>query len=282
MSDTDQLVAEHASTALLEQGNEIIPELERLADSSFTDAVKLESIERILAHLRFQSVKSSLSNWLQSEEKDLMEAAYAICSYQFPELSIEEFTNKFQTLRHECWMKINPRQTSFESVRAFNRVFFDEFDFKRVDQSPHLPFDLFLNSVLESREGTDVALGLIYCIVAQSLDLPVFGVASLNNRAPFMLGYLDQKRLLPLLDWGIDNNGVLFYISVGTKGVIVDPQNLKEIFESKGLPQHRAQFEPSANSLIIKKYISDIRRSYSNQPHFRYKLSDLDELLDLF
>lgn len=282
MDDSDQMVVEHAKDKLLEYGEDIIPELELLEEDCFARPIQISNISEVLTCLRFQRVKRDLKNWLNSEEKSLMQAVYTICSYQFPELKVEEFTAKFKDLRHQCWMEINSRQTSFEKVDALNKIFFDTFDFTLVDKVPYSPFELFVNSVMDTKEGTDLSLGLVYSMVAQSLDIPIYGVTTMNNRAPFVLAYMDKDNLLPILDWGIDNNGVLFYIGVGTKGLIVDPQQLKEVYLSEGLPQNRAQFEPSPNSVIIKKYLNDIKRSYSNQVHFRYKLRDIEELLELF
>lgn len=282
MDDSDQMVVEHSKDTLLQYGEEIIPELELLEEDCFMRPAQIANISEVLSCLRFQKVKKELKNWVKSEDKNLLQAVYTICSYQFPELKIEEFTAKFQEIRHLCWMEINSRQTSFEKVDALNKVFFDVYDFIKVDKVPYSPFEIFVNSVMETREGTDLSLGLIYSMIAQSLDIPIYGVTTMNNRAPFVLAYLDKDNLLPILDWGIDNNGVLFYIGVGTKGLIIDPQQLKEAFLSEGLPQNRAQFEPSPNSVIIKKYLNDIKRSYANQVHFRYKLRDVEELLELF
>src|SRR5690554_4313939 len=282
MDDSDQMVVMHAKNKLLEYGEEIISELEILEEDCFTRPVQVSNISEVLSCLRFQKLKKNLKNWLDSDEKNLLEAVYTISTYQFPELKIEDFTSKFQELRHQCWMEINSRQTSFEKVDALNKVFFDVYDFIRVDKVPYSPFEIFVNSVMDTREGTDLSLGLIYSMVAQSLDIPIYGVTTMNNRAPFVLAYLDKDNLLSILDWGIDNNGVLFYIGVGTKGLIIDPQQLKEAYLSEGLPQNRAQFEPSPNTVIIKKYLLDIKRSYSNQPQFRYKLRDIEELLELF
>ena len=282
MDDPDQMVVEHAREKLLEYGDDIIPKLEHLEEDCFIDPNQLINISVVLDALRFQRIKNALKCWLKSDDKSLMQAVYTICSYQFPDLSIEDFTAKFQDLRHQCWMEMSSRQTSFEKVEALNKVFFDVFDFVRVNEVPHSPFDIFVNSVMESKEGTDISLGLIYSLVAQSLDIPIYGVTTMNNRAPFVLAYMDKDNLLPILDWGIDNNGVLFYIGVGTKGLIIDPQQLKEAYFSEGLPQNREQFEPSPNTLIVKKYLKDIKRSYSNQAQFRYKLKDIEELLELF
>ena len=282
MDDPDQLVVDHAMGRLMEYGDDIIPNLEHLEDDCFIHPIQMQNISIVLDALRFLRIKNELKNWLNSEDKDLMKAVYAICSFQYPDLTIEDFTSKFQKLRHQCWMEISSRQTSFEKVDALNRVFFDSFNFLRVKEVPYSPFEIFVNSVMDCKEGTDLSLGLIYSIVAQSLDIPIYGVTTMNNRAPFVLAYMDKDNLLPILDWGINNNGVLFYISVGNKGLVIDPKQMKEAYLSEGLPINRGQFEPSPNSVLIKKYLMDIKRSYENHTQFRYKLRNIEELLELF
>lgn len=282
MDDPDAVVMEHAKQTLIECGEEIIPQLEIIEEDSIDNPLRIENIKEVLGCLRFQKVKKSLESWLSSSDKNLLEAVYIINSYQFPELKIEDFTRQFQELKHRCWMKLNSRQTSFEKIATINKVFFEEFAFVQPTKLPYSPFEIFLNSVLDTKEGTDLSLGLVYSLVAQSLELPVYGVTTMNHRAPFVLAYLDKSNLLPVLNWGIDNNGVLFYIQVGEKGNIVDPQHFKKSYFELGLPQSRAQFEPSPNTIVMKKYLRDIRRSFSNQPYYRYKLDDIDELLGLF
>ena len=282
MDDSDLMVVDHAFNTLLDYGIEIIPELEELEEESYDNLIQNENITKILSQLRLQRVKSSLKCWLDSDDKDLVQAVFSICSYQFPNLDFDAFNLGIQHMKDRCWKVINPRQTCFEKVDALNSVFFDELNFIKIGGILPSPFDIFVNSVMETKEGTDLSLGLIYSIVAQSLELPIYGVTTMNNRAPFVLAYLDKDNLLPVLNWGINNNGVLFYIGIGMKGLVIDPQHLKETYHSKGLPENKSQFAPSPNSMIIKKYLNDIKRSYANHIHYRYKLRDIDELLELF
>lgn len=282
MDDSDEMVVDHAFHTLLDYGPGIIFELEQLEEESFDNPTQIENISKILGKLRLQRVKSSLIEWLDSDNKDLIQAVYSICTYQFPNLDFDEFNLEIQQLKDRCWKSINPRQTSFEKVNALNSVFFDDFNFIKIEGTSSSPFGILVNSVLETKEGTDLSIGLIYSIVAQSLGLPIYGVTTMNNRAPFVLAYLDKNNLLPILNWGIDNNGVLFYIGIGIKGLVIDPQHLKETYHSRGLPQNKSQFAPSPNSMVIKKYLNDIKRSYENHTYYRYKLQDIEELLELF
>lgn len=282
MDDPDELVSSHVENQLLKKGEELIPTLEQILESSMNHPEKVEQINGLLSQLRFEKVLNDLKQWIGSEEKSLIEGLYIVSKYQFPELNQEDFTNQFLTLKEAIWLEINSKQTSFEVVNIMNKVFYDHFDFKKASNFPTSPFDIFINSAFESREGTDITLGLIYSIVAQSLEIPVYGVTPLQGSGPFMLAYLDRNNLLSLLDWGIDNNGVLFYISVSNKGVIVEPERLKEAYAAKGMDHLKSCFEPSPNTTLVKKYLQEIYKSCENNVQFRYKLDHIESMISLF
>lgn len=282
MDDPDEGVANHVEDQLLQKGVGLIPTLEEMLESSLDDPEKAERLSKLLAQLRFEKVVNELKAWKKSEDKSLIEGLFIICRYQFPELCEKEFVSQFSSLKEAVWLEINHKQTSFESVKIFNKIFYDHFDFKKSSNFPVSPFDIFVNAVFESREGTDLSLGLIYSIVAQSLDLPIYGVTPLRGSGPFMLAYLDRNKLLNWLDWGIDDNGVLFYISVSNKGVIVEPRRLKEAYASKGMDHIKSCFEPTPNTVLIKKYLEELRKSCENNVQFRYKIDQLNQLIDIF
>lgn len=282
LDDPDEVISTHVQSKILEHGEQVIPQLEKLQDRFFDNPHKSERIELMIHNIQFDVLKKNISNWMQSDDKNLLEGVYLICKYQYPDLTISELKNRLLEIKQAVWLEINPKQTSFERIKVFNRIFFDHFDFKCSDPLEHTPFDFFVNSVLETREGSDTALGLIYSLVAQSLELPIYGVSVDQPNKTFLLAYLDENNILEILDWGVHNNGVLFYISVSNKGVVVDPQRLEEVFKMKGLPVSKDQFEPTPNTILIKNYLIQISKSCENLPYLRYKLGELQELIDIF
>ena len=282
LDDPDEVVATHVQSKIVEQGEEVIPYLEKLQDRFLDDPQKSERINEMIHNIQFKALKESFSKWILSEDKHLLEGVYLACKYQFPEITIDQLNDKLLEIKQAVWLEINPKQTSFETIRVFNRIFYDHFDFKCSDALQHSPFDYFVNSVLETREGSDTALGLIYSLVAQSLELPIYGVSVDQPNKAFLLAYLDKNNILDILDWGVHNNGVLFYISVSNKGVVVDPQRLEEAFKIEGLPISKDQFEPTPNTVLVRNYLIQISKSCENLPYLRYKLKDLKELIHLF
>jgi len=282
MDDPDEIISRHVEDQLLQKGTDLIPALEQMQDSSMDEPKKVERIGMLLTQLRYEKIEGDLKTWIESDDKSLIEGLYIVSKYQFPELTQTDFAFKFAALKDAIWLEINPKQTSFEIVKIINKVIFDHFDFKKSASYPISPFDVYVNSAFESREASEITLGLIYSLVAQSLEIPIYGVTPLQGTGPFMLAYLDKNEILSLLDWGIDNNGVLFYISTSNKGVIVEPKRLKEAYAEKGMDHLKSCFEPSPNTVLVKKYLQEICKSYENTVQFRYKVKHMKDLISLF
>jgi len=114
---------------------------------------------------------------------------------------------------------------------------------------------------MESRKGNPLSLSLIYSIVAQSLDIPVFGVNLPNH---FILAYLDENGSSLFLP---DKNeyGVLFYVNPFSKGSILDANSIKEFLDGLHLPHNREYFEPCSNSAIMRRMLTNLIASFQQQ-----------------
>jgi len=64
---------------------------------------------------------------------------------------------------------------------------------------------------MEMKKGNQTALAIIYSVIAQKLDIPVYGI---NLPQHFILGYVDESAQPET------ENGVLFYINTFNKGFI--------------------------------------------------------------
>ncbi|KAF5277932.1 hypothetical protein FQR65_LT15898 [Abscondita terminalis] len=54
----------------------------------------------------------------------------------------------------------------------------------------HDPQNSYLNKVLESKKGNPITLACIYCVIAQRLDIPIYGV---NLPKHFVLAYMNEE-----------------------------------------------------------------------------------------
>jgi regulator of sirC expression with transglutaminase-like and TPR domain len=213
---------------------------------------------------------------LQAPDKDLLSGAIIIAKYQYPGLDEAILHERIQAIRRDIWLELTDHQTAFEQVKIFNRIFFGIHRFRGESQHYHTPANSYINTVLESRKGNPLSLCLIYSVIAQSLDLPIYGVNLPNH---FVLAYMDSKHS----GFGLkqeDDYGVLFYINAFSKGSIFDATEIKAFIQGIHVQPDRSHFEPCSNSAIIKRMLSNLIYAFQ-QVGSAQKVAELQELRSL-
>jgi len=162
-------------------------------------------------------------------------------------------------------------------VRLFNKVFFGKHGFSGNSKDFHSPNNSFINSALETHKGTPLSLCVIYSIIAQSLDMPVYGVNLPNH---FILAYLDENQIGQFLP-SENEHGILFYINAFSKGGIFDQNEIKEFLKDLRKPNNREYFEPCSNSAILTRMLTNLITAFQ-QVGNKEKVTELTELRELF
>lgn len=279
IDDPDTRVYDRVRKEILTLGMEILPLLEDCLHDGQISPNGFDRVEAIRRDLQFNGLKGDIIHWLHSPDKDLLEGAYLISRYQYPDLELSNFRYQIWEIRKDIWLEINRRQTAFETIKVFNKVFFYFHEFKKVKDENATPFDLYLQSVIETGEGDSFALGLLYSILAQSLDLPVYKIIQPNGNS--VLAFMDEYQTLSHLNLMKECHGILFYINTENHGAIIDSISLQEKLSKLGIKSRRAFLEPSSNSMIIKTYIKRIIDTCQQDQHLN-KARDLQEILGLF
>lgn len=280
IDDPDARVYAQIRKELVAQGTSIIPYIEDSLNEGILDVDHYERLSQIVKDIQFQELQSELSDWIISMDKDLLHGVYLITKYQFPELTFETLKQQLWEVRKDIWLEINSQQTAFEVIKTFNRVFFHHHSFRKSLPEQTTPHDLYIHSVLQTGEGDSFSLGLLYSILAQSLDLPVFKIIQPNGSS--ILAYLDENQTLSHLNLTKECNGILFYINTDNLGTIIDSLSLQEKLNKLGLKSRKSFFEPSSNSSILKAYIRKLIDSCRNTQYGSEKSADLQQLLQLF
>ena len=218
IDDPDENVFGHVKDQLLKCGLEAIPYLEHSWETDYYGLIFQTRVEQIIHEIQFEETKNELVAWSKSNDKDLLEGAIVIAKYQYPHLDEQLIRETIQAIRRDIWLEINDNQTAFEQIKIFNRVFFSHYKFQGDAKNFHSPVNSYINTVIESKKGNPLSLCLIYSIVAQSLDLPVYGVNLPNH---FVLAYMDSKHTNYMINQQ-NEFGVLFYINAFSRGSIFD------------------------------------------------------------
>jgi hypothetical protein len=275
LEDPNNQVFEQVKNELILIGDEALFPLETAAQkNSFGDQFN-ERVHSLINEIQRNVLKNELIQWINSEEKDLLLGSIIVSKHHDTYIEDSLVHETIQSLRRAIWLEFNDYQTSFEQIKIFNKIFFGVSQFKCLNKESYSPDEIDISKVLESKQGAPLTIGLIYSIVAQSLDLPVYGVNLPNS---FVLAFMDYNQSNFILNQQNDF-GVLFYINPKSLGDILDAREIDAFLSSRNLDPNRSHFEPCSNSSLIKRMIKDLMVSFQHIGDDR-KASDLNELIN--
>ena len=277
IDDPDESIYEHVHDRLLSYGAEAIPYLETSWEDQDFGLLFQNRIESLIHEIQFEETKRKLNKWKESSSKDLLTGAIIVAQYQYPGLDVAQLKAQIEEIQKSVWLEINNKQTALEIVRIINKVFFGMYHFQGNAKTFHSPLNSYINTVLETKKGNPLSLSLIYSIIAQNLNIPIYGVNLPNH---FILAYMDEYAVNQFLP---ENNdfGVLFYINPFSKGSIFGTDEIKEFLDGINIPHSRDYFEPCSNTSIIKRMLTNLIASFQEVGNSE-KVNELIELRELF
>lgn len=258
MEDPDEGIYNHVRDQLLKYGADAIPYLEDSWENQDFGLIFQSRVENLIHEIQYEEIQKQLTDWTNSSEKDLLRGALIIARYQYPGIDETSVNQVIQQLRRDIWLELNDNMTAFEKIKVFNKVFFGMYNFHGDAKNFHSPMNSFINTVIESRKGNPLSLCIIYSIVAQSLDLPVYGVNLPNH---FILAYMDENGSGRFMD-GQNEYGVLFYINPFSKGTLLEAKDIEEFLTSLNLNKERQFFEPCSHTDILRRMLTNLIASF--------------------
>lgn len=270
LDDPDPEIYEHIEKRLLEYGSEVVHFLENAWEQSL-DSLLQERIENIVHKIQFSSVKEDLNLWYQSGAFDLLQGALVINRYQYPDLDEQRIILQIEEIKREIWMGLQYEMSSIEKIKLINHIFYNVYGFSGNTKNHHDPQNSYINQVLESKKGNQISLAIIYCTIAQKLDIPVYGV---NLPQHFILGYIDESKREE------HEFGVLFYINAFNKGAIFGKHDVDQFLRQLNLDPLPGFYAPCSNVEIIRRIIRNLISAYENLGS-KEKVEELKELQDI-
>lgn len=275
IDDPDEDIFMHVRDKLLQYGPDAIPYLEDSWEEKDYGLIFLNRVEQLIHDIQFEHTKTQIMLWKKSE-KDLLQGTIIVAKYQYPGLNEDHIREFIETIRKEIWLELSHRQTAYEKVRIFNKIFFDKYKFKGDSKNFHSPLNSYINTVIEQRKGNPLSLSILYSIIAQSLGLPIYGVNLPNH---FILAYIDEDGINQFVKEE-DNNGILFYINVFSKGSLFDEKEIHDFLKNINLPSSREFFEPCSNTTIIRRMLTNLISSFQQAGNAE-KVNELTEIRDI-
>ncbi len=270
LEDPDENIFSEVSENLLNKGPDVIPLLEKTWEESMTPAYQ-ERIENIIQQIQFRDVKKDLLQWVETGGEDLLEGAWIVARHQYPDVTYGELSDKIEAISKEVWLELNENLTALEKVKLLNHFFYEVQKFSRNRMNFYAPQNSYINLVLESKKGNPITLAIIYSVVAQKLNMNVYGV---NLPKIFLLAYT----LNPVNEESSGEPVVLFYINPYNRGAVLGKKEIDQFVKQQKLMVRKSFYLPCSNIEIIQRLLLNLIFSYERLG-YPDKIEDLTELL---
>lgn len=277
LDDNDNEVYSHVSDKLFSLGVEGIPLLESAWETSENQVIQTR-LEDLINKIQFSNVKDRLIKWIDKGGEDLLEGALLVSKFQYPDLDEFKVTQKVESISKNVWIELNPALSPLEEAHVINHVFFQLHGFFG-HQTAQLDADLgYLNNLLDSKKGNSLSLSILYLILAQKNDLPIYGV---NLPYHFIMAYSRKHLSDEELAANDQEKSVMFYINPLNKGIAFSRSEITHYLEQMKVKTHSKFFSPCNNLEIIKTLIYNQLSCYDQNGNAD-KAHQLKELFDLF
>lgn len=268
LDDSDERVVEQIEQQISALGLEVIPFLEKSwpEDDSPT---RQERVVQLIKNIKENSLAKEMQSWLENESNDLLAGLLIINKIANPSLDRQVVENKLDKLKLDAWLEMNYDLTSFEKVKILNHIIFDVHQFKGDTGTYHHSKNSFINSVLDRKVGNPISLAVIYSIVAQRLNIPIYGV---NLPQHFVLGYVQDFDWPPLLrfnDQAASGNeageNIMFYINPFNNGLIFNRENIEKFLKKLNLEPKEDYFKTCGNKDIVLRVLRNLEVSFAKE-----------------
>jgi regulator of sirC expression with transglutaminase-like and TPR domain len=270
LDDPDREIFEHIHDKLISYGGEVIEYLESAWEQAF-DPIQQERIANLVHEIQFGLMKEELKLWYQGGAFDLLQGVITINKYQYPDLDEQKLINQIEAIKRDIWLQMIYDGSPSEQIKLINHVFYNIHGFSGNTSNHQDPQNSFLSQVLETKKGNQISLAIIYSIIAQKLDIPVYGV---NLPQHFILAYVDETMETEF------EGGILFYINAFNKGFIFGRRDVDMFLKQLNLKAEKQFYEPCSNADIIRRVLRNLISAYENLGSAE-KVAELNELLEI-
>lgn len=264
LSDEDEDILQHVKSKLKENWAAAISPLEAALATNDTPLFQKRG-NKLLVKLYLRRTLEALNSWKNSEKQDLVEASIILSRFLYPKMDTQDLYNQIAKLKKDVWLEMSDEFTPLEKVHILNHVLFKIYKFNNKTQNLFAPQNNQLSHLLNERSGNAVILSILYLEIAQSLNMPIFGISIPDN---FILTYLKPNQLKK-------DGEALFYINPNTEGTIFQKDVIEAYLKEYDIPSENYFFEPCNNTTVIRRlimqYISSCESAgdFNTSKHFK-------------
>ena len=251
--EPDEHLYINIADAILAYGEAAIPFL-KMKIGETSDVFQRNRLKSLIYIIERRSIVEKLKLWREKREYDLMEPYFILSKYRFPKADWASVGFQLVMIIEQAEKEIDQDLTPLEQVKILNHIIYDINKFRGDTLSINNPNYYFINTLLETRMGNPLSLGMLYCIVAERLGIPIYGIDLPNH---IILAFCKKTEGFPKLE------DVLFYINPYNKGNVLTRNDIRNYLREIDVKSELKYFEPSGNTLIVKKWFNTLIETYS-------------------
>lgn len=264
LDDTDTEVVSIIENNIKNLGSAAIPVLEKEWENNGLNPILQQRIENLMHEMHLSNLTDEFKNWKNSNNNDLMTGLWLISKYQYPDLKIENLQDEIKKIQMEVWLKTEDKMHPNDVVRVLNQVVFEEFKFEPNVKNFHSPSNSMFNLVLSQKKGNPVALSCLFILLAQRLDLPIYGV---NLPNLFVLIF--------------DYPGYRFFLNPFNRGQVFLEKDIDDYLKQMNIQPDAKYYKSCSNVEIIKRILTNLTFAYQKAGDDD-KYSEIKQILQIF
>jgi regulator of sirC expression with transglutaminase-like and TPR domain len=258
----DSSLRSEIESTILDLGTKTIPFLEDAWEKTFDPDLQ-SYLEDIIHKLQLKLLKERLTSWKQSESDNLLKGMWIVATYQYPDLTLEKVQQDFEQLYYEVWLEHKPDAHYYDQIKFINSVLFSKLKFRGNTRNFHSPANSMINIVMETKKGNPISLSALYLLIAQKLEMPVYGV---NLPNMFILTYKTEEEQ--------------FYINAFNRGLIFSREDVDSYITQINLAPRPIFYEPCSHTDIVIRSLRNLSIAFEKLDDHA-KAEEVKELLQL-
>ena len=267
--EPDEHLYNNVADAIISFGEKALPFLKKKINN-ISDFYHRQRIEYLIYIIERHDIMKKLKSWRDKREHDLMEPYFILAKHHYPNADWAWYGFQLMMIIEQAEQELNSELTPLEQVKTLNHIIYDVNKFHGDTNYLNNPDYYFINTLLETRIGNPLSLGMLYCIVAERLNIPIYGVDLPNH---FILAYCNKTEQFPQLE------DVLFYINPYNNGNVLTRKDIRNYLSQLNVKSELKYFEPSKNEFIVKKLFKTLIKTYSMSGK-ESEANELREMMD--
>jgi len=246
LDDPDQYIQDALFRHLRNMGRPALEQLERVFRES--GEVKVPGVKKMLAALREDLKFEALEKWIGQPADDLLGGLGLIQDILTCDADRQDLQDVLMNCVNEVCVEIRDDQTVMEKVKLLNHVFFHRLCFKTTDPMFSMPENTFIHRALDQREGSPIAVGIIYLLLAYHAGVQIRGRIFKGGFLPAVTDAAGQ---------------VLFYVNVYKNGLLFPHSELESFLAGLNLQIPAESFREARPEDLAQIYAETLYFSYT-------------------